>query len=107
MEQPDFFLTHIYCNKNKFNMNINGRFVPSHFWTDWHLGRSKRGRLGRSDCILIGSVVYSSYAKQQSFRPVFYPICTMYTLVLRFLARPYAHYGDQNWQTILRVVKTQ
>ncbi len=27
-----------------------GRFVPSHFWPDYHLGGSKRGGLGGSDC---------------------------------------------------------
>ncbi len=36
---------------SKFSMYFDrGRFVPSHFWADYHLGGSRRGGLGGSDC---------------------------------------------------------
>ena len=38
----------------QFSIDLNrGRFVPSHFWADYHLGGSKRGGLGGSDCISV------------------------------------------------------
>ena len=36
-------------------MYFDRRSVPSHFWADYHLGGSKRGGLGGSDCNIHGS----------------------------------------------------
>ncbi len=46
-----------------FYMYFNGgRSVSSHFWPDYHLGGSRRGGLGGSDCITICSIglIYKS-----------------------------------------------
>ncbi len=46
-----------------------GRSVLINFWADYHLGGSKRGRLGRSDCIPILPEAFLTFASKSSFRP--------------------------------------